>query len=99
MTSRIQTAVLLTFVVVAFQLQPMRAVAIDRFWQGDVNNVYGGASSNGNWNTITGGAFSPRAAQSERAVIGTDDPAGALNSDSTPFGSPTISGNTLVPGG
>lgn len=86
-------------VVVSMILQSGRAVAIDRFWTGNVSDVYGGASSNGNWNVIAGGAFSPRATNSERAVIGTDDPAGALNSDLAPFGSPTISANTLQPGG
>jgi len=105
MTSRSSLALVLACAVAVPVMLVERAAAIDRVWQGDVNNVYGGASSNGNWDLISGGAFSPRAQFLERAVIGTDNPAGQLNSNSLTFngnpafGSPEISTNTLVPGG
>lgn len=79
-----------------------QASAIDRFWQGDVSNNYGGAAAAaGNWNTLggTGTLTSPRASQNERAVIGTDDPAGAVNCLNAPFGCPVISSNVAAPGG
>jgi hypothetical protein len=79
-----------------------KANATDRFWQGDVSSIYGGTTGNaGNWNTLggTGTPTSPRASSGERAVIGTDDPAGAVNCLNAPFGCPVISANVAAPGG
>lgn len=96
MFPRIRFAVVVACAVVASLAQVERAAAVDAFWQGDVSSAY---SLNGNWNFIAGGTLSPRSSQGERAVIGTDDPAGALSSDAAPFGSPMITANTLAPGG
>jgi hypothetical protein len=93
---------LVTGAVVLALVAVQPAKAIDSFWQGDVSSNYGGvAAAAGNWSALGGGGTltSPRAGEGERAVIGTDDPAGALNSELAPFGSPVISSAVAVPGG
>ena len=93
MFPKIPLALVAACAIVVPMTQVRRAVAVDNFWQGDVSNAYTLA---GNWNA---GAASPRSSQSERAVIGTDDPAGALNFNLAPFGSPMLTSGSQPPGG
>lgn len=69
------------------------ARAREGYWQGDVSNNWNVA---GNWYVVGApgdGSFVPQSSSgfNIRAIIGTDNPNGALNSNSAPFGSPVIS--------
>ena len=57
-------ALVVACAIVVPMMQVERGGAIDRFWQGDVSNVYGGsAAAAGNWNfwAVPGHSRSPRA--------------------------------------
>ncbi|TWT37638.1 PEP-CTERM motif protein [Posidoniimonas corsicana] len=72
---------------------PCPVMAIDAYWSG---------AASSNWNTASswyveeapGNAFVPEASPglSIRAILGTDNPNGALNTNDAPNGSPVISG-------
>lgn len=102
MTSRIRRAMAVVCATAVSLVAGQTAFGVDSFWQGDVSSNYGGvAAAAGNWHFLggTGTLTSPRASVLERAVIGTDDPAGALNCLNAPFGCAVVSSNTAAPGG
>lgn len=102
MTPRISRTMAFACALSVSMIAGQQAFGVDSFWQGDVSSNYGGAAAAaGNWHFLGGSGTltSPRASVLERAVIGTDDPAGALNCMNAPFGCPVVSSNTAAPGG
>jgi len=96
--SRIRIALILAVcgIVVPVAL-PELSVAREGYWQGDISNNWNTA---GNWFVVDApgdGGFVPQSSGgfNVRAIIGTDNMNGALNSSAAPFGSPVISGALL----
>jgi hypothetical protein len=97
MATRISSTVFSVFALAVSMTFVGSAVGRESYWEGDTSTDWNNAN---NWCTISSGscvAFVPQASGgfNTRAVIGTDSPLGALNSNNAPFGSPVISAALL----